>query len=643
MKYVARVMFVLLLGSLFFFVMNCSPAGQACDENNKCPDGQVCSAEGKCVSKSGTDGGGGEGVTEKPQATPCTSDLNCESDEFCKDKKCTKLPDSCEKTEDCGDIRYCDPADKKCKDIVCKFDDQCPDAHACNTTTGKCEPAKACKDSAECPNGWTCNTCRGTCTVSLGTGRCNEDFNCPGGIELEWCDKCIKECRPRQKLCSPCVKDDQCGDTTDHCLPDQRNPQSGRKFCGRECQQGIFCAPGFKCKDFPDLKTPKQCVPVSGDCDKPGECETNADCVGAGKICDPGSKRCVAGCEGDANCPVRTQEACTTDQNCKNPNAKCTGGSCVVQLSCCRGRCGVPCSSDSECEQNESCTDGCCAVEGECTTSRDCQDKEYCDQTTGLCTPGCQTAQDCGLPDPKKNRCRFKCVSNKCEEDCSCRNPHLDCTPVKFCPKDQTDPNAPCRKPIGPVCKSCSGNKECACKDGDDCKYICEKRECKADTDCADMPGGATKCYNDRCSTKKACRSDADCPAALNEKCENGFCAENCHNQCVNLQSGARCFTGCDPRGDGTECPSRLICSELLPQSASGPKCKSSTTLCQQDSDCTDATQNKCGPDGYCTSCGAGKVCRNLNQDDPNDLICIPMPQTVCGDFSGVLCKEAGF
>lgn len=617
-----------------------SSTGKACEADGECGANETCKDK-VCVAKSSetpaTDGGG---TKEAPPPKPCTKDADCDgATELCKDGKCAPLPASCKAKEECGASRIC--KDGKCERPPCRFDDQCPEGQACNATQGKCEPAQACDKNKPCPNGWVCNTCRNVCTVTLGTNKCNEDFNCAGGIDLEWCDKCVSECRPRQKLCTPCVKDEECGDPEDLCLPDQLNPQSGLKFCGRRCVQNTFCAPGFKCKEFKELKYPFQCVPASGDCAKPGECESDADCLGAGKRCDPRSKRCVSGCSENANCPIRDQNTtCTEDSNCKNSKATCQAGTCKVQLHCCRGRCGVPCTSDSECEASESCKEGCCQVEGECTNSRDCPSKQYCDQNTGVCTPGCQTAQDCGLPDPQKNRCRFKCESNKCVEDCRCRNAHLDCTPVKFCPKSETDPNAPCRKPIGPICKSCSSDADCACKAGDDCKYICERRACKSDADCANMPGGATKCYNDRCSTKKVCASDSDCPGG--EKCENSFCAEACNNRCVNLRSGARCFTGCDPRGDGTECPSRMSCTELLPQEATGPACKGNGQVCQSDADCP-ADQKTCGPDGYCTSCARGKVCRGLNPEKPSELICIPMPPTMCADFSGVMCSEAGY
>ena len=650
MRYPTRFIFALFLGSFFVFA-NCSnDSGKTCTKNEDCTSGKCVS--GKCASVS-TDGStlndGGSKDAQPPKA--CAKDTDCPLDKRCKNKICVPLPDTCKDKAECREGQFCNPKTKKCEAMPCSFDEQCPDKQACNKKLGKCEPALSCSKTKSCAPGYVCNTCRGVCTLStLGNckkgencpGKCDEDYHCPGGIELEWCDKCVRECRPRKKVCSPCVKNEECGDENDFCLPDQSNPKSGLKFCGRKCQNDTFCSAGFVCKKFPKLKSPYQCVPASGNCKRPAECESNAECAAKGKVCDPASKLCVTGCEGDANCPVRKRGTCKTKADCTDSRADCVGGFCAVHLRCCRSRCGMPCNADSECDANETCDHGCCKVENECTTSKDCKDKHYCDQTTGLCVEGCQLPIDCGLPDPKKNRCRFKCEKNKCVEDCSCRNPQLDCMPVKFCPKDQTKPNAPCRKPIGPICKSCSSNADCACKKGDDCKYLCTKQECKQDTDCTKMPGGATKCYNGRCSTKKACRSTADCSKDLNEKCENGFCAENCNNQCVKLQSGARCFTGCDPKGDGTECPSRLTCIEMLPQSASGPSCPGNGKVCKTNADCT-GKQKKCGLDGTCTSCATGKVCRNLDQNDPNKYICIPMPPTVCADFTGVQCKDAGY
>jgi hypothetical protein len=108
------------------------------------------------------------------------------------------------------------------------------------------------------------------------------------------------------------------------------------------------------------------------------------------------------------------------------------------------------------------------------------------------------------------------------------------------------------------------------------------------------------------------------------------------------LQSGARCFTGCDPKGDGSECPSRLSCIELLPQDGSGPKCTPDPTACKTDSECPPKFP-RCGEDGYCTDCGKGLICRNFNPRDPLDTVCIDMPPTICASIGGDLCADGGF
>ncbi len=650
MNFSKRFLFALAFVGMLFVFTNCSKDSETCKTNDDCSSG-VCQ-EGKCVGNNSegalADGGNNP---EKNTVKSCKTDADCPLEERCANKKCVPLPDKCKDKSECREGQICNPKTHKCSAVPCSFDEQCPEKQACNKKLGKCEPAQSCKENKDCPPSYVCNTCRHVCTLSSipnckkgenCPGKCDEDYHCPGGIELEWCDKCVHECRPRKKICSPCVKNEECGDKDDYCLPDQSNPKSGLKFCSRKCQNDTFCTAGFVCKKFPNLKAPYQCVPASGNCKRPAECESNAECASKGKVCDPATKLCVTGCDGDANCPVRKFNNCKSDADCTDPRAKCIAGFCSIHLRCCRSRCGMPCSSDSECDANETCDHGCCKMENECQSSKDCKEKHYCDQSTGLCVPGCQIDIDCGLPDPKKNRCRFKCKNNKCIEDCSCRNPQLDCEPVKFCPKDQTKPNAPCRKPVGPICKSCSSDMDCACKKGDDCKYFCARKECKQDTDCANMPGGATKCYNGRCATKKACRTTADCDPNLHEKCENGFCAENCNNRCIKLKSGARCFTGCDPKGDGRECPARLTCIELLPQSASGPSCPGKGGICKTDSDCS-GKYKRCGPDGRCTACSRGKVCRNLDPNDSTKYICIPMPPTMCADFTGVQCKEAGY
>jgi len=156
------------------------------------------------------------------------------------------------------------------------------------------------------------------------------------------------------------------------------------------------------------------------------------------------------------------------------------------------------------------------------------------------------------------------------------------------------------------------------------------------------MPNGATSCYNNRCSTKQVCNTDAECPPG--EKCENKKCGENCNNRCIDLgMAGKRCFTGCDSKGDGKECAGRLSCVEMLPQEAQGPKCEfDGNKRCKIDADCSGKTPI-CGTDGYCNTCPAGQICRGFNKLDPLDLICIPSPPTMCADFTGAICEMGGF
>lgn len=626
MKIVLRI-FVVALIIAGIGMVGCETAVK-CSKNEDCKTaGQTCVA-GTCKSAGeGGDLDGGSGDKAPPKA--CKEDKECADTELCKDKKCMPLPAKCTADTDCRATDVCVKDTGKCAK-KCKFNEDCGDKEACDPAKKHCIKVKACTKLEDCDKGQACDTCRKVCVPSTGD-KCNEDYNCPGGSDVSRCNKCTKECAKRLAPCEPCTKHEQCGQEGDLCLPDPSG--SGKKFCGKACQSGV-CQSKYKCKKFTGAdfaSSPSQCVPASGNCENPSECKSNSDCRSQGKICDVPTGKCIAGCEVDASCPNRTtSEKCTKSDDCKNKSATCISGVCVIKLKCCRGRCGLPCQVSSECEAQEKCDNGCCKLDGECTDSKDCKDKEYCNKDTGLCTPGCEKPDDCGPTDPQKQRCRWQCKNQQCVEDCSCRNPSLDCaTPIRFCPTKEAqakDPLAPCRKPKGPACKPCAGNAECGCKPGDDCLVACTKKECKKDDDCKGN-GQATKCYNDRCSTKKKCRNNSECPTG--EKCENGFCAENCNNMCINLQSGPRCSTACNPLGDGSECPSRMPCTELTPQDGKGPKCVGSGKRCKSDKDCSGKT-GRCGEDGYCTDCAAGKVCRGFNQADPTDLVCIPLPPYVC-------------
>ena len=529
---------------------------------------------------------------------------------------------------------------------LCTHDAACPKGQICHLKDKYCQSSSSCTKNSDCPKDRVCDTCRKVCTFSKGGKSCDYAYNCDGGSELNWCDTCIRECRKLRQICEVCAVNEECGEAEDYCLPDQQNEQSGLHFCGRQCNKGT-CPPGYKCKTFSDDKykgksyyQKTQCVPESSNCEKPGECEGNKDCVSQGKLCDPRTKRCVVGCVIDENCPTKAIGPCSLTKDCKHTLAKCIKGKCIVQLVCSRGRCDNPCQSSEECEDKcMKCKDGSCQRTGECQNDKDCPEKQYCSEC-GLCMPGCQTSSDCGHPDPKKNRCRFRCRNNRCEEDCLCRNPHIDCPPLRFCPSlevQKKNPSAPCRKPKGPICQKCTEHAQCGCKKGDDCMYICTKKECKSDADCKGMPNQAKACYNGRCATKKACKAHSDCPTG--EQCENNYCAESCDNMCLELANQKLCVTACDPLGDGSECPARTSCAEILPKQASGPPCKGKGKTCKQDKECV-APYKNCGPDGFCTICSKGQVCRGLDPNDPLKVICIKMPPTVCL-ANPSLCKEA--
>ncbi|MEM1008267.1 MAG: hypothetical protein AAGJ35_04625, partial [Myxococcota bacterium] len=448
--------------------------------------------------------------------------------------------------------------------------------------------------------------------------RCKENYNCD--IDKQFCDKCVGACAPLRGACEPCHDSKECGEKA-YCV----TGSGGKKHCAPTCQAGAFCKSGYTCKkgaEHPDKPGEKLdlCQPASGNCAAPAQCGDDGDCK-PNERCNTESKTCVLRCQDDAQCG----------------NGK----------KCCRGRCVAPCTNNGQCAQGEQCNKGCCLLDGECSSRKDCPLNQYCNPKTGLCTPGCQTKDDC--QDPTDSRCVAICERGQCGTDCRCKNRHLRCGPIRFCPKDDNDPKAakPCRKPTGPVCQRCEKHQDCGCKAGDDCEQICTRVSCQTDEDCKDQKDGKTTCYARKggfggaCATKRACKTDKDCAAF--EICDvDGLCGSNCNNLCLNLgQEGMRCAAGCSYDGaNGDPCASGLGCRALMPQDPKGRSCKRSQVSCKTSKDCPKGTPF-CGGAGVCNSCSEKELCENPDKRDPTKFICIPTPPSTC--FDNQICTNGGF
>ena len=296
-------------------------------------------------------------------------------------------------------------------------------------TTDAAQTTPKCKANEDCDAGEVCD-CRGAC-VPAGVTPCEEDKNC-GATATNYCDTCTGFCATKKKICEPCGgtlssasggirANKECEKDGSACL----DFAGGGKFCGRICLEDVGCPKGFVCEPVPNAE--KQCVPVSGSCETPGECAKDADCTFP-KICNQDLLVCADGCPDDDSCP----------------NGKvCTAGHCVP-----------PCASPADCEAGEECNDGHCKVPGGCTSSYDCPNKEtYCDLAQKMCVPGCQTDFDC-------KEFSKQCTDGKCVEK--------GCPGNFYCGFSQVCnfSTGKCEDAVGPYCDACDQENDSECGGG---------------------------------------------------------------------------------------------------------------------------------------------------------------------------------
>jgi len=347
--------------------------------------------------------------------------------------------ETCAEDSECEGNLICDAASSLCA-ARCTFS-SCPQG-ACDMSTGHCIDGTSCTEFGDCGDATIgCNTCKGLCEPLEGKRRCEDATNC---FTDEYCHPCKHRCEPNKALCDECIFHYECGTRDDLCID---IISAGGRFCGTSCQTLIDCPDGYTCVDISD--TERQCVPASGSCGTPFECEADLDCQGGpNQICR--NKRCVPGC---------TTGGCST-------NTVCDHGNC--QLPC--DLRGEPCAAPTLCDA----VSGVCKLEGQCESSRDCPDAEtHCDLTTNQCAPGCEVDNDC--LDATKECVSAACVPLGCKGAWSCGFGQLcdmssavcGAAPGPHC-EAGCDPEA--EAPCGPAENKCLSLQD---KDGNDLGSFC--------------------------------------------------------------------------------------------------------------------------------------------------------------------------
>ena len=235
--------------------------------------------------------------------------------------------------------------------------------------TRSCDPANP------CPNGYNCAEMLGQCVPN--GYRCVDCLQTPcadGGF----CDVTSGECVPPRGLCSPCTEDAACADGG---LCRQVGAESlCLKSCEASCPADTACVEGA-------------CVPNEGT-----TCDACASaCGGDTPFCVEDEGRCAAcgptaPCGEGFNCDLATYTCVDATNGSCLSDADCGDGVCVI------GEC-KECLQDSDCPSRHRCDPSSFSCVYEPCAGVECQRGSMCNPSTGRCTPGCMTAQDCALPE----------------------------------------------------------------------------------------------------------------------------------------------------------------------------------------------------------------------------------------------------
>ncbi|MCB9537797.1 MAG: hypothetical protein H6704_16210 [Myxococcales bacterium] len=315
--------------------------------------------------------------------------------------------------------------------------DDCPRGFGCVQGLNQCLPESfECSGCVVdgCPDGQVCDVASGDCTAPRGVcGGCGDDGDCQAGLQcaqLGGSGYCFAPCAAggtcadglscEEGVCKPA------GGVCDPCLgacggatPFCRPDGS----CG-QCGEGVPCPMGMVC----DVATATCMEPQMG-----GSCNSDIDCQGADlPYCFGGE--CVE-CFQSSQCPARTR----CDQNWRCVAAPCEGVACPQGSVCSEqsGRCDPGCQSNNDCAlPNEM---GCNGETGQCYYLDGRCDLGGGD---GVCAPGSQCNP--GL-DPNYGNCSCRKVdpmdflSNETIVDCQ---PGLSCFQLAF-PQDPAEPPMP--------------------------------------------------------------------------------------------------------------------------------------------------------------------------------------------------------
>lgn len=448
----------------------------------------------------------------------------------------------CEHHLECPVGQAC--VDKRCRQLPC--DGRCSAEEVCMLTECVAAEGLDCvADRGICPGGFLCGpagTCQRLCVTdddcpNAENSSCNPEA---GGAGIAACSQCTfpSDCPEERPHCTAAGRCVECGD-------DSQCEENGQ-VVGKVCDPATSsCIAG--CKSERDCKLGERCEGATDDafglCVECSENTETIDCAPrAPRVrCEPGTRHCVEclenrDCAGRGQCDVLTKTCveCTSNDGC-DPGNICDQSTLTCVPGCVGGKGDRNCPTDTVCDASQGDRGVCvdCLSDGDCPRAHICEAKS--------CYPGCRTSEaQCAAPAPSEGE--PVAIDVYCDPTRAAFGECVECLTDDHCGADQ-------------VCDADA--KRCRCKrEGESCSAMqqCGFREFRAadgTLDCSRLrPYCVSKvvCPAGEKSVAPVCTVGSTALPGSTTSCPPGFITENAKDltgtsgrQCVPNSSAYRC------------------------------------------------------------------------------------------------------
>lgn len=324
-------------------------------------------------------------------------------------------------------------------------------------------------------------------------------------------------------------------------------------------------------------------------------CDSNADCLGAAKVCDLQIHACVvckavADCKAGEHCSAHLCTAgpgCTSDVSCKTTQQVCdkVSGACV------------DCNSNADCGTNQLCVQQLCKSAAPCKSSKECP--AVCDTAKGICQE-CLSAADCAVG--------LTCSAGSCLAPV-CLQPSCVGAKAFACLGGSYAPGKLCQDGISCTADSCAGGS---------CSFVASAASCDDGNPCTSDSCGASGCVHS--ATGGPCDDGDLCTAG--DSCLAGKCSPGKQKDCddKNPCTSDSCAGGsCSSAANSVACDDTNACT-------AGDKCAQGK--------CSGAAAVNCDDKDPCTADACNPQTGKCSSTDICGIKTVPLPYSeamVCG------------